>query len=106
MLDFHIEEKHMSIPLLLLAPLALAGSLPADGADPSAKPIAYRSPFANFHSHTLDAARDWRQANEALAKEAPAPAHGHGIPMPAMGDKNAPPPAKDAKPPAAHRHHH
>jgi hypothetical protein len=79
-----------SIALLVCAALAPATAWPADPADPAAMvpSIRHGSAIDGYRSHAPEPVGSWRDANERVARQAGAHAHGAQA-APSVGDPHA-----------------
>lgn len=71
---------HLSIRMLLAAASVTTSAWAADPADPAAptRPLDHRSVFDTYRAGSTGAVGDWREANDAVGRQAGGHAHDHG----------------------------
>ncbi|MFZ5505288.1 MAG: hypothetical protein ACOY7P_07340 [Pseudomonadota bacterium] len=94
---------HLSIRMLLAAASVTTSAWAADPADPAAptRPLDHRSVFDTYRAGSTGAVGDWREANDAVGRQAGGHAHDHGgaavaPPDPHAGHDHGAPTAADA----------
>jgi hypothetical protein len=82
---------HLSIRMLLAAASVTTSAWAADPADPAAptRPLDHRSVFDTYRAGSTGAVGDWREANDAVGRQAGGHAHDHGSTAAAPPDPHA-----------------
>lgn len=82
---------HLPIRVLLVAASVTTSAWAADPADPAAptRPLDHRSVFETYRAGSTSAVGNWREANDAVGRQAGGHAHDHGSTAAAPPDPHA-----------------
>lgn len=82
---------HLSIRMLLAAAFVTTSVWAADPTDPAAptRPLDHRSVFDTYRAGSAGAVGNWREANDAVGRQAGSHAHDHGSTTSASPDPHA-----------------
>lgn len=82
---------HLPIRVLLVAASVTTSAWAADPADPAAptRPLDHRSVFDTYRAGSTGAVGNWREANDAVGRQAGGHTHDHGSTAAAPSDPHA-----------------